>query len=134
MSVALSASWRAVGFRQAQQRQAAIGVAGAQPIERALGSCQHSVECPRTDAVRPDVLFTRTLDRLGDVHTGICLESRGRRNGRNQRNCYSVVPLDVRPFGLPAIVTSSPFPYNRLATRLASSMVTASIRADRRWM
>src|SRR6185312_5216828 len=42
--------------------------------------------------------------------------------------------VEARPFGFPATVTSMPPPNRRFATRLASSMVTASISLSRRWM
>jgi hypothetical protein len=42
--------------------------------------------------------------------------------------------LEVTPSGLPTTVTSQPLPSRRLATRLASARVTASIRPERRSM
>src|SRR5262245_58363546 len=53
---------------------------------------------------------------------------------RKQRGGYSVVPLEARPFGLPATVTSMPLPYSRRVAFLASSIVAAWIRLLRRWM
>ena len=107
-------------------------MAGPNPLKGTLGARQSGFQDVGTNAVRPNIFFARILDRLDDVHAGISLESRETRNGRNQRERYSVVPLDVSPFGLPATVTNNPPPYRRLATRLASSIVTASISALRR--
>jgi hypothetical protein len=55
--------------------------------------------------VWPGVLLERIVDGLKNAHADICLESRA---GRNENNAaaYSVVPLEVSPFGLPATVTS----------------------------
>ena len=105
---------------------------GPNLVKRAFRPRQSGLQRVCGDAVRPNLLFARTVDRLDDVHVGISLESRKRRNGGDQRERYSVAPLDVSPFGLPAIVTNKPPPYRRFATRLASSIVTASIKALRR--
>ena len=122
-----------VRFRQAQQRQSAIGMPGPEswssaPSARAKAAFSTSAPMP-CDPIRSSraLSIDWTMFMLG-----ISLESRKRRNGGNQRERYSVVPLDVSPFGLPAIVTNKPPPYRRFATRLASSIVTASIKALRR--
>ena len=52
------------GFRQPQQRQAAIGVARAQPLERALGAIERGAQRLVGDAVRADVAFKRAVDGL----------------------------------------------------------------------
>jgi hypothetical protein len=60
--------------------------------------------------MRPDMLLARVLDRLNDAHAGICLESRGRRNGGKHPGRYSADSLEVNPLGRPAMVTSMPPP------------------------
>src|SRR6185437_2431802 len=95
-----------VGIRQAQQRKAAIGVTGAQPLKRAFRPRQRGVERVGLDTGRADTFFARIFTRMSKAHAGICLEPRARRNHRQQRNGYSVVPLEVSPFGRPAMVTS----------------------------
>ena len=66
-----------------------------------------------------------------------CLPKQDGRDKPGDGGClpaHSGAPIEVTPLGLPTTVTSMPPPYSRLATRLASSMVTASIRAPRRCM
>src|SRR5215475_12235928 len=71
-----------VGFRQAQQRQSAVGMHGPNPDHGTLRPRQSGLQGVGANAVRPDLLFAGALDRLDDVHAGISLESRKRRNGR----------------------------------------------------
>src|SRR5262249_2465230 len=73
----------AVGFRQEKQWQGAVGMTGAQPVERVLSAAQGSFQYSRADALHSDTFFATAIDRLDKTHTGICLESRGRRNGGN---------------------------------------------------
>ncbi len=54
--------------RQAQQRQAAIGVAGAQPVQRLAGARQRVGEIGGRDAFRADALGPGILDRLMQRH------------------------------------------------------------------
>src|SRR3974390_1997192 len=95
-------------LRQKQQRQAAVGVPGAQPGERFFGAGHSVGERAGADAVRADALGPCKLNRPVQGHSG----------------CYSV---EVTPCGLPTTVTSRPALSRRLATRLVSSRVTASI-------
>ena len=56
--------------RQAQQRQAAVGVACAQPVERRAGARQRVGEVGGRDTFRADALRARSLDRLDERHSG----------------------------------------------------------------
>ncbi len=114
---------------QPQQRQAAIGMARAQDFERRFGAPERRLQRVVGDAVPADVALACAVDGLDDWH-----EQKLFRNDRNNARAVYSVPLEVRPFGRPATVTSMPPPYRRLATRLASATVTASISAPRRWM
>ncbi len=57
-----------MGFRQPQQRQAAIDVARTQPFERAFGAVERDVQRLVGDAVRSDLAFKRAVDGLDDGH------------------------------------------------------------------
>ena len=94
-----------MGFRQPQQRQAAVGMARAQGIERGLGAVERGVERLVGNAVRPDVLFQRAVDGLDEwpwLQDLICLSTSRKRTQR----VHSA--LEVSPFGRPATVTSMP--------------------------
>jgi hypothetical protein len=60
-------------FRQPQERQCAVGVARADPVERGRGARQRVVECGVVDAVGSDALLARVLDRLVDWHDWLTL-------------------------------------------------------------
>src|SRR5262249_59778339 len=66
----------AVGFRQEKQWQGAVGMTGAQPVERVLSATQGSFQCSRADALHSDTFFATAIDRLDKTHTGLCLKSR----------------------------------------------------------
>ena len=53
---------------QPQQRQAAVGMARAQPVERGLGARKRRIQGLGANAVRPDVLFEGAVDGLDDSH------------------------------------------------------------------
>ncbi len=55
-------------FRQAQQRQTAVGMTRAQGFERGAGAAERIVQRLVGNAVRPDVFFKRTVDGLDDGH------------------------------------------------------------------
>ena len=55
-------------FRQPQQRQRAVGMAGAQAVECALRALEHRVQGAVGDAMRTDVLFERAVDGLNHRH------------------------------------------------------------------
>ena len=137
---------------QAQQRQRALGVMLPQPVERALGTGKRIGQRAVGQAVLADGLGERAVDGLNQGH-GLSAVMPGFEPGMTlgtQRPClpkqdgrdkpgddggwpaHSGAPIEVTPLGLPTTVVSMPPPYSRLATRLASSMVTASIRAPRR--
>ena len=110
-----------------QQRQAAVGMAGAHPIEGGIGAVERGGERLVGNAVRTDFRFKRRIDGLIDRHgsSGVLPSADKGRNARaylsemamtslsscndraNANTNYSV-PLDVSPFGRPATVTSSP--------------------------
>ncbi len=50
--------------RQPQQRQAAVGMARTQPVERALRALERRGEGVRRDAFAADALGARVVDRL----------------------------------------------------------------------
>ena len=56
-------------LRQAQQRQRAVGVARAQPVERAFGARQRGRQRVGGNAVRADVSSPRVIDGLDDSMT-----------------------------------------------------------------
>ena len=92
-------------FRQPQQRQAAVGMARAQGVERGLGALERGVQRLVGDAVRPDVFFQRAVDGLNHRHGGTLMTGIAGASGRSRP---IVMPLDVSPFGRPATVTSMP--------------------------
>ena len=95
-----------MGFRQPQQRQRPIGVAGAQGIERAVRADQRIGERLVGNAVFPDGLFQRVVDGLNHRHARTLPAVIVRASGRS----HSRTALEVRPLGRPAIVTSRPPP------------------------
>src|SRR5689334_655140 len=96
-----------------QQRQAAVGMARTQPSKRRLGPPKHLGERRRRYAVWSDFVGKRKIDRLLEAHgADYCI-------------------FEVTPCGRPTTVTSMPPSSRRLAMRLVSSSVTASIKADR---
>ena len=58
-------------LRQAQQRQAVVGMAGAQAFERAFRPRQHGVERALAGAMGADIFFEGAIDGLLDGH-GLC--------------------------------------------------------------
>ena len=54
--------------RQAQERQAAVGMARAQPVERLAAASERVIERSGRDALGADALFARGLDGLDEGH------------------------------------------------------------------
>jgi hypothetical protein len=90
----------------------------AQPVQRLAAAPQRVIERRGRDALGPDAFRARRLDRLNEGHPIL---------DEDQPPSF-----EVTPSGRPTTVTSMPPPSRRLATRLASAKVTASIRAERR--
>ena len=97
-----------------QQRQAAVGMARAQPGERGLGALERVGERLRRYAVWSDLV-------------GAAQDRSNASSAHGADRCY----FEVTPCGRPTTVTSMPPSSRRLAMRLVSSSVTASIKADR---
>ena len=77
--------------RQPQQRQAAVGVARAQPVERLGAARQRVVESGRRNAVRADALCARVLDRLANGHRRLAVAGLYRLTGAAQRTHWQSV-------------------------------------------
>ena len=82
---------------QAQQRQRAVGMARAQPVERLAGTRQRGVEIAARNAVAADALVARVLDRLRDGHGGLRTWRRSERQPSVQSRVAEAVRTSIAP-------------------------------------
>ena len=94
-----------MGFRQPQQRQAAIGVARAQAFERGVGAIERGVQGLVGNAVRPDAFFERAVDGLDQGHGGTLMTVIVRASGRSSTRRRS---NPARRINATAVITGCP--------------------------